>query len=68
MNKHFKISVMVGFVWLWDLSDGRVCSFVPLQDFKTVGFVPYEISKMVSFVLLQEFNDCRNVCNKFKKF
>jgi len=37
----------------------------------TVDFVPlflYKISKMVSFVLSQEFNDGRNICNKFTKF
>jgi len=34
--------------------------FVPLFLYKiskTVGFVSYDISKMVSFVLLHEFND-----------
>jgi len=30
----------------------------------TVGFVLYEISKMVSFVFLQEFNDGRNLLKK----
>jgi len=58
---------MVGFVQLWDLNDG----FVPLFFYKiskTDGFVPYKISKIVSFVLVQEFNDGQNFCNKFMKF
>jgi len=31
----YEISMMVGFVQLWDLNDSRFCSFVPLQDFVT---------------------------------
>jgi len=55
---------MVGFVQLWDLNDSRFCFFVRLKFFlKTVGFLPYKISKMVSFVLLQEFNDGLNFNN-----
>jgi len=32
--------MMVGFVRLQDLTDGRVCSFVPLWDFKGGRFFP----------------------------
>jgi len=34
----YEISMMVGFVRLWDLSDGRFCSFVPLGVFKDGRF------------------------------
>jgi len=54
----YEISMTVGFVRLWDLSDGRFCSFVHLQDFKD-GRLGNEISKTVSFVLLWVFYDGR---------
>jgi len=53
----YEISMMVGFVRLWDLSDGRFCSFVPLGVFKDGRFA-----------LLREFNDGRNLWKTFTKF
>jgi len=52
MKKDYEISMMVGFVQLWDLNDGRFCSFVRLQNFKDCFFFfRYEISKTVGWVM-----------------
>jgi len=51
-------SVMVGFISLRDLNNGRFCSFVPLQDFRD-GRLLFLTKILVTagFVLLRDFND-----------
>jgi len=53
-EKKYKISMMVSFVRLWDLNDGRFCSFIPLEISKMVGWV---MRFQWRSLLLREFSD-----------